>query len=156
MQRFFQFLLALSCVVYASTALGDDVIKTLTIEHPLARATPPGARTGAAFLTITNKGKETDRLIRAASPVAGSVEIHEMRMDNTIMRMRAVASVEIKPGQTVAFKQGSLHLMLLGLKQALSAGDRFPLLLTFDKAGTVQVSVAVEELVGPDGSMGKR
>jgi len=156
MQRFLRLLVALAFVACASAVLGDDVIKTLTIEHPFARATPPGAHNGAAFLTIANKGKETDRLIRAASPVAGSVEIHEMRMDSGVMRMRPVARVEVKPGQAVAFSPGNLHLMLLDLKKSLNAGDHFPLTLTFERAGIVEVSVPVEELVGHGVAIPKR
>jgi len=124
----------------------DYALKSLTIGHPFARATPPGAAVGGVFLTIRNQGKEADRLLRAASPVAGFVELHEMTMDGGVMKMRAVSGIEVKPGATVELKPGGLHVMLEELKRPLRQGDQVPLSLTFEKAGTIDVMVYVESM----------
>ena len=118
----------------------------LKIGQPYARATPPGAVAAGAFLRIENTGKLAERLLRASSPVAGVVELHEMTMEGNVMKMRAVSGIEIKPGATVALQPGGYHVMLLGLKQPLAQGERIPLTLTFEKAGSVDVVVNVEAM----------
>lgn len=121
-------------------------LEQLLIDHPFARATVPGQTSGAAYLTIENKGNGTDRLMSASAPAAKSVEIHTMSMDGNVMRMRRVDSVEIKQGETVSMKPGAgHHLMMLGLRAPLKVGEKIPVTLTFEKAGKVDVSVAVEE-----------
>jgi copper(I)-binding protein len=118
---------------------------TLYIDHPHARPTPPGARAGAAYLSVANKGGAPDRLLRASSPRAASVELHSMSMDGNVMRMRAVPAVALPAGATVKLEPGGLHLMLTGLKQPLKAGERFLMTLVFEKAGSLAVEIAVEE-----------
>ena len=118
----------------------------LLIDHPFARATVPGQTSGAAYLTIENKGSGTDRLMSASAPAAKTVEIHTMSMDGNVMRMRRVEWIEIKAGETVSMKPGAgYHLMLLGLRGPLKVGEKIPVTLTFEKAGKVDVSVAVED-----------
>lgn len=118
----------------------------LRIGHPYARVTVPNQTVGGAYLSIENSGKDIDRLIAVASPIAGSVEIHTMSMDGNVMKMREVSAIEIKPSDKVVMEPGDgYHLMLTGLKQPLKAGDKFPLTLTFEKAGKVDVSVAVQD-----------
>lgn len=138
---------AATVLVSGSAAAQESALKDLRVAHPYARATPPGARAGGAFLTIENRGAQGDRLIGAASPAAGAVELHTMSMDGNVMRMRAVSAIEIPPGGTVALKPGGFHVMLLDLKRPLAAGDRFPLKLTFERAGSVDVIVEVEAMV---------
>jgi copper(I)-binding protein len=116
----------------------------LRIEHPYARPTPPGARTGGAYLMIDNRGNEPDRLLRVATPAAGAAEIHSMTMEGNVMRMRAVAAVEIPAHATTALKPGGYHVMLMDLKQPLVAGETIPLSLTFAKAGRIDVTARVE------------
>jgi len=110
------------------------------------RATPPGAKVAGAFMNIENQGKEADRLVAASSPVAGFVEIHEMTMDGGLMKMRAVKGIDLKPGATVELRPGGYHVMLEDLKQPLKQGDQIPVLLTFEKAGVVEVKVHVEAM----------
>jgi len=117
----------------------------LHIGHPYARSTPPGAKVGGAYLSINNKGKAADRLVRASSPRAGSVELHTMSMDGNVMRMRQVPAIEVAPGATVKLAPGGLHVMLQELKQPLKKGERFPLTLVFERAGEVKVDIVVED-----------
>jgi periplasmic copper chaperone A len=118
----------------------------LTLDHLFARATPPAAKTGAIYFIVDNAGKQTDRLLRASTPVAGGVVLHQMAVEEGMMKMRAIPSVEIRPGARVEFKPDGYHLMLIDLRQSLRAGETFPVMLTFERAGTVRVSVLVEEM----------
>jgi len=119
-------------------------VKDLRIEHPYARPTPPGARTGGAYFAIDNRGAQADRLLRVTTSVAGSAEIHSMSMDGNVMKMRAVAALDVPAHATTALKPNGYHLMLLDLKRPLTAGETVPLKLTFEKAGVVEVQARVE------------
>ena len=143
--------LALSLLAVVAHA-HDYELKSLYIDHPFARATPAAARVAGAYLTVENKGTAPDRLIAASSPVAGVTEIHEMTMDGGVMKMRAIPGIEIKAGAKVELKPGGYHVMLIELKQPLKNGDRFPLTLTFKKAGKIDVSVWVEDMASRGGS----
>jgi len=140
-------ILALALALSAGTALAQNYkLKDLVIDHPYARATPPGAKAGGAFLTVENKGSAPDTLVDASTPAAKFVEIHEMSMDAGVMKMRAIRGIEIKPGTKAELKPGGFHIMLLDLKQPLKVGDKIPMTLVFEKAGKVEVSVAVEDM----------
>ncbi len=116
------------------------------IDRPIARATAPGATTGVVFFTISNAGNRTDRLLRASTPVAGGVALHQMAVDEGMMKMRAVPSLELRPGARLELQPGGYHLMLLDLKHPLKVGEKFPMTLTFERGGTVTVPVQVEAM----------
>ena len=124
----------------------DYALKSLKIDHPFARATPPGAKVAGVFVSVENTGSQSDRLLSVATPMAGVAELHEMRVDAGVMRMRDVAALEVRPGEKLQLKPSGYHVMLSELKQPLKVGDRFPLTLTFQNAGAVEVSVWVEEM----------
>lgn len=119
----------------------------ILIGHPYARATMPGQTSGGAYLTLENKGKQNDTLISVQSPAAQSAEIHTMSMTaDHVMRMREVGSIELKPQEKIVMQPGDgYHIMLLGLKAPLKAGDKLPLTLTFKKAGKVEASISIED-----------
>lgn len=120
----------------------------LVVAHPYATPTLAGSKVGAAFfMAIKNNGKEADQLLGAKGEVSASVEIHEMTMDNNVMKMRAVPEVQLPAGYEVTFKHGQAngyHLMLMDLKKPLKQGDKFPLTLKFKRAGECQADVWVE------------
>lgn len=99
------------------------------VHAPWARASVQGQRASGAFMTLVPK--EPLSLVGAASPVAGVAEVHEMKMEGDVMRMRAVESVELKPGQPLQLKPGGYHVMLMDLKAPLAVGTTVPLTLTF-------------------------
>ena len=141
------------CVVAAATAMlptpafADQYqLDTLRLDHAMARATPPGAKTGIVFFTVDNAGNTADRLLHASTPIAAGVALHQMAVDEGMMKMRAVPSIEIRPGGRLELQPGGYHLMLLDLKQPLKAGEKFPLTLTFARGGSITVSVQVEEM----------
>lgn len=141
-------LAAFAALVGAGTASAHDYqLRMLHIDHPFARATPGGARNGGVYLSVENRGDQVDRLIGVSTPVAHA-ELHRMTMDGGVMRMRAVDGVEVKPGDRLMLQPGGYHVMLLDLKRPLQAGDSFPLTLAFEKAGSIEVSVVVESIVG--------
>jgi copper(I)-binding protein len=146
-------LAAVACaVLVADLALAQQyTLQNLRIDHPFARATPPGARSGGVYATIENRGTSKDRLVSVASPAAASVELHSMTMDGNVMRMRAIAGLDIAPGAKVTLGSAGYHVMLVGLVRPLVVGDRIPVTPTFEKAGAVDVTAVVEAMT-PGGS----
>jgi copper(I)-binding protein len=122
----------------------DVTVGTLTISAPWTRATPKGASVGAGYMTITNAGTASDRLIGGASTVSDRFEIHDMAMEGSVMKMHAKsAGLEIKPGATVTLQPGGLHVMFVGLKAPLTRGQTVKVTLQFEKAGKVEVDYPV-------------
>ena len=122
----------------------DYKLGSLEIATPWTRATPATAKSGGGFMTITNKGTTADRLIAARSPASLKVEVHEMKMDDGVMKMRELAGgVPIEPGKRSMLAPGGNHLMLMGLKAPLKEGEKVPVTLTFEKAGKVDVALDV-------------
>ena len=140
---------ALAFLLSAGTALADGGI---AVSDPWARASAPAARNGAAYMVVTNSGTEPDRIVAAQSPVAEKAELHTHLMDGGVMKMRPVEAFEVAPGEPAVLRPGGMHVMLLGLKQPLTQGSRFPVTLTFAKGGTVTVDVAVQSAaaMGPE------
>lgn len=120
----------------------------LKVAHPYSQPTLAGSKNGAAyFMAIKNNGKEADQLLGAKGNISSSVEIHEMQLDNNVMKMRAVPEVQIPAGYEVTFKHGQAngyHLMLIDLKKPLKQGDKFELTLNFKKAGDCRAEFWVE------------
>lgn len=134
-------LLALSLPAIAH----DYVLGALKIAHPWSRATPGGAKVGGGFMTITNTGKEPDRLIGGSTEISTIFEIHEMKMEGSVMRMRALEKgLEIKPGETVELKPGSYHVMMIDLRQPLKEGEKVKGQLIFEKAGKIDIEFNIE------------
>jgi periplasmic copper chaperone A len=128
----------------AASAHAYDV-GALHIGQPWTRPTPNGAPTGAGYLTVTNHGVAADRLLGGASPVAQSVEPHTMSMSGGVMRMRLLpGGYEIAPGATLTLSPMGNHLMFVGLKRPLRAGERVPTTLRFAHAGPVKVEFVVQ------------
>jgi len=142
-----------ACLMAACEVAAEEYrLQSLRIAHAFARATPPGAMSGGVYLTIENQGAASATLLSASSPIAGAVELHQMTMDGGVMSMRAVRTIEVPPGGKLELKPGGYHLMLLDLKQPLKQGEKFPLNLTFENLGTVEVAVEVEGM-GAGGAM---
>jgi copper(I)-binding protein len=144
-----RFVVGLAAAFVLSTCLPaiahDYRVGDLRIDHPWSRATPPAARVGAGYLVVTNGGAAADRLMAAISPAAARVEIHEMRMDGSVMRMREMAQgLKLPAGAKVELKPGGYHLMFMDLKAPLTAGAEVPVTLVFERAGRVDVKLKVE------------
>jgi periplasmic copper chaperone A len=134
MIRFFAWALLL---VWAGASHGQVQVKDAWARPALQGQTATGA-----FMSLTSK--DGARLIGAASPVAGVVEIHEMVMEGSVMRMRPVAGLELPAGRSVELKPGGYHVMLLDLKRPLTAGERVPLELRFETKDKRLVTQPIE------------
>jgi copper(I)-binding protein len=120
---------------------------SLEISGYWAKVMLPGQPTGGGYLTIANKGKETDRLISVGSAAAGMVEIHTMEILNDVMNMRPLAGpLEIPAGATVEINpNGDMHLMFMSVTEPFKAGATVPLTLEFEKAGKVELALPVKK-----------
>lgn len=117
------------------------------IENAWTRATAAAQTVGGGFMTIVNTGKADDRLVSASSPVAAEVQIHDMKMEEGVMRMRQLAGgLAVPAGARVELKPRSLHLMFMQLKAPLVSGQSVPVTLQFEKAGSVAVQFRVEAM----------
>lgn len=120
----------------------------IDIHHPYAYPSRAGSNNGAVYIkSIGNRGADTDRLVAGKSTVAEVIEIHNMKVVDGVMRMRAIAGVDVPAGGTVDMSKGNpegYHVMLLKLTKPLADGDRFPLTLQFERAGAIDVEVRVE------------
>jgi copper(I)-binding protein len=111
--------------------------QTIEVKDAWARVSVPGQKASGAFMKITSR--DGARLVSASSPVAGVTEVHEMKMEGDVMKMRAVAGgLDLPPGKTVELKPGGYHVMLMDLKAPLQTGSTVPLTLVFQDAKGVQ------------------
>ena len=133
--------LSASAVLAHDFTLGD-----LKIHHPASKATLPGQPVAGGFMTITNTAAVADRLVSIAAPdVSDDVQIHEMAMENDVMKMRQLPDgVEIPAGAKVELKSGGLHVMFMKIKHPFKEGESFKATLTFEKAGPVEVNFKIE------------
>jgi copper(I)-binding protein len=132
--------LALVLAVAAASA-GQSPVE---VKNPWAR---PGTRGGnsAVYMEIHNAQPQADRLVAAGTDVAQTVELHETRMRGGMHRMQQVRSIAVPAGGKVQLRPGGLHVMLIRLTTPLRVGDRFPLILRFERAGRLTVEVEVRE-----------
>ena len=132
---------AVAAVFAISAARADSHGAGVTITEPFARASAGNVRNGAAFMTLSSGGG--DVLLRAASDVARRTELHTVKMEDGVMRMRPVPDIALPRMEKVMLKPGGLHVMFMGLKAPLKQGENIDITLTFEKAGDVTVSVPV-------------
>ena len=142
-----------TAALIAALAFSTAAAAQVTVSDPWVRGTVAQQKASGAFMLLQSA---TDaRLVSAASPVAGVVEIHEMRMEGDVMRMRAVAGLDLPAGSTVELKPGGYHVMLIDLKKQLQDGEVVPLTLTIEgkdgKRSTLEVQAPVKALASPAG-----
>lgn len=139
--------IALSTLPLSMAAADPIQLGDLILEKAWTRATPPRARAGGGFLTITNTGNQDARLIAGQSDVAERTEIHEMAVTDGIMKMRELTDgLTIPAGETVELKPGGYHVMFMGLKDPFVAGESVSVTLTFEPGGPVDVTMPVHEM----------
>ena len=144
--------LSASTLFGLATAEAHEIkLGNLVIHHPWSRQSPMAADVAAGFMTITNTGKEDDRLVKATAEISASAQIHDMRMVGDVMKMAELPDgIVIPAGATVKLKPKALHIMFMGVKQQEMEGEEFTGTLTFAKAGTVTVEY---EVTAPGGDM---
>ncbi len=146
-------LVAAACAGFALLACGAASAATIEVRDAWIRATAPGAPTAAGYATLINHGVATDRLMGGRAGVAGAVEVHEMSMAGGIMRMRPIpGGLGVGASATVKLSPNGDHLMLIGLKRPLRAGEHVKVVLQFRRAGDVTADFAVRD-AAPGGGM---
>jgi periplasmic copper chaperone A len=118
---------------------------SLEIKHPWAKATIAGQPVAGGFMKIVNNGTEPDRLLKITSGVSDMIQVHDMKVENGVMKMGEVPDgLEIAPGATVELKPGGLHVMFMGIKAPFKEGEPVKAVLTFEKAGTIEIEFKVD------------
>lgn len=131
----------------ASETASTEKSGPVSVTGGWSRATPGGVDLAAGYLTITNAGKDADRLTGGSFERAKKVEVHTMTTEDGVMKMRHLAEgLEIPAGGAVELKPGGHHLMLMGLSSGLKAGETVKGTLAFEKAGNVEVTLTVAPL----------
>lgn len=133
-------------LVALAALIAAPALAQVDVTGAWVRATVPGQMGTGAFMTLT--AKDGARIVGAESPVAGVVEIHEMKMEGGVMKMRAIDALELPAGKPVELKPGGYHVMLLDLKRALKAGEKVPLSLRIESHDRQLVTLPVEAVVG--------
>jgi copper(I)-binding protein len=145
-------------VIAGSSARAEEVkAGDLVISQAWSRATPNGAKIGTGYFTIENKGTAADKLVGVSGEVSDKIEVHEMSMNNGVMKMRPVdGGLTIEPGKTVKLAPNGYHLMIMDLKGPLKQGGKVPVTLEFEKAGKVAITLDVQGIgaQGPSGGDG--
>ena len=138
--------MATLCVAASTPAWSQTVVK-----DPWVRGTVAQQKATGAFMQITST--QGGRLLSVASPVAGVVEVHEMKMDGSVMKMGAIPSLDLPAGKNVELKPGGYHVMLMDLKKELKAGDTVPLTLVVEgkdgKKESLEIKAPVRALGAP-------
>lgn len=120
---------------------------SLSIQHPWSRETATGQAVGGGFMVVTNASAKPDKLVGATTPLAREVQLHTMSMEGGVMRMRQVeGGIAVPAKGKLEMKPGGYHLMFMGLKRPLKKGERFPVTLRFQTAGTLKVQFAVQPI----------
>lgn len=149
---------ALAVIMAALPATAAEFAKgDITIGQPWARASPGGAKVAAGYLTITNTGKTSDKLIGGSTTASAALELHDMTMVDGIMRMRRIENgIVLAPGATIRLQPGGMHVMLIDLKQPITAGETIKGTLVFKKAGVVEIVYVVAPIgaAGPGSGSG--
>ena len=139
-------------IVLALMLLAGPARAQVEISDAWMRATAPGQKIAAGYMTIRNKSAQPERLVGGSSQAAAKVETHVSIKDGEIMRMREVKGYDIPAKGAFELKPNGSHLMLVDLKQPLKEGDKVPVVLKFEKAGEMKVDFEVRPLAAPASS----
>jgi copper(I)-binding protein len=127
---------ALLVTAIATLAVQSAWAANISVTGAWARATMPGQPVSGAYMTI--QADADARLVGASSPAVPRVEVHEMKMDGDVMRMREVKAIDLPKGKTVSLEPGGYHIMLMNLKKPIAAGEIIPLTLVIESGGKQQ------------------
>jgi copper(I)-binding protein len=143
---------AFACVLLAAANVASAQefrLGDIVISNPWSRATPQGAKVGAGYLVIENRGTRPDRLLGGSVEDAVRFEIHDVVVENGVMKMRELKDIELPPGGSIEAKPGGRHIMFVGLGHPLAAGEKARGALQFEHAGMVEVVFEVVAMGAP-------
>lgn len=138
-----------AAALLASVATLPAWAANVSVTDAWARATMPGQKVSGAYMQIRSDADA--RLVGASSPAVPRVEVHEMKMDGDVMRMREVKAIELPKGKTVSLEPGGYHIMLMNLAKPIAAGEVIPLVLTVESGGKQQTVEVKAEARAPMG-----
>lgn len=142
--RVFATLLAITLSATLACAHGYK-LGNIEIKHPWAKATLAGQPVAGGFMKIVNTGTEPDRLLTVTSAVSDMIQIHQMKVEDGVMKMGEISGgLEIAPGAAVELKPGGLHVMFIGIKAPFKEGETVKAMLTFERAGAIEVEFKVD------------
>ena len=121
---------------------------SVTVKNPYARAVPAGQANSAAFMVLKNTSNQDRAVVNARSNASKVVELHTHKKEGGMMRMRRIKQIDIKAGGETVLKPGGLHVMFIGLKQAVNPGDEVDLELVFDDGSKIKLMVPVKVVAG--------
>jgi copper(I)-binding protein len=130
----------------AAPVLAGSAAESVSANDPYVRMVPPGMTVSGAFMVLKNADSKDHKLVKAESPVAKAVELHTHTNEGGVMKMRPVKDIEVKAQGEAVLKPGSLHVMLIGLKQELKEGDNVPITLTFEDGSSKKVEAPVRKI----------
>lgn len=143
---------AVTCALLttAKATLAEDFkAGDIVISHPWSRATPAGAQVGGGYLVIENRGTLPDRLLGGSVEAATGFELHDVVLEDGIMKMRQLTGIELPPGSSIEVKPGGRHIMFVGLLHPLAAGEKVRGALQFEHAGRIKVEFEVIGMGAP-------
>jgi len=146
------FHVAFACILLASasiTSAHEFRAGDIVVLNPWSRVTPKGAKVGGGYLVIENRGKTPDRLLGGSVEAATGLEIHNVVVEDGVMRMRELDALELPPGGSVEAKPGGLHMMFVGLLHPLAVGEKARGTLQFEHAGRIDVEFEVIGMGAP-------
>jgi copper(I)-binding protein len=141
----------LAAALLLSTASLSAWAANITVTDAWARATMPGQPVSGAYMQIQSDADA--RLLSVSSPAVPRVEVHEMKMDGDVMRMREVQAIDLPKGKTITLAPGGFHLMLMNLKKPIAVGDMIPLVLVVESGGKQQTVEVKAEARSMDNAM---
>ena len=147
-QKVYNLFNALLSMLVLTLISASSFADNVTVIQPYARAVPPGHPNSAAFMVLKNSSEQDRALVNARSNISKVVELHTHKKEGGMMRMRRVKQIAIKAGSETVLKPGGLHVMFIGLKQQLKAGDKVELELEFDNGATIKLTVPVKMVAG--------
>lgn len=134
-------------LIFAIIPMAHAESSGIAVKDAWARATPPSIRVGGGYLTIENKGKQTDVLLSAKSPLAEKTEIHISEITGGMARMRWLQDgLEVPSGKEVILAPGGVHLMFIGLREAIVKDEVVPVTLRFEQAGEIEVKLRAAQI----------
>jgi len=120
----------------------------LIVTDAWMRASLGQVPTTAAYFKVENRGTNEDKLLSVSTPVAGMAHLHNSAEANGVMTMTAVNALIVKPGETVTLTPGGVHVMVMNMKAPIKAGSKVQMVLTFERAGRIEVEAEVRGLDG--------
>jgi len=140
------FAMALIATLILTACVAGSTGPQVSVEDAWARPVPAAGGNGAIFFQLVNTGNEADQLVGGETPAAGTVEVHQTKMEEGVMKMEHISGLEVPAKGEVVLKPGGYHVMLIDVNQPLAPGDTLPITLRFEKSGEMKMDVEVREM----------